>query len=124
MSALEFAGVEVGMRADDAIRILKPRGMRAIRSGWTDRNEHGLIGKWLFDDGTVFTLARDEFPGPYTIQKIEFGKYTLDEIVKLTLNTMLPSDKLPQKEYSEEIRQEIEAVTESKKRKRRKANHE
>ena len=124
MSALEFVGVEVGMRADDVIHLLRPRGMQAIRSGWTDRNEHGLIGKWLFDDGTVLTLARDTFPGPYTVQNIEIGKYTMDEIVKLTLNTMLPSDKLPQEEYSEEIKQELGEISVAKKRKRRKADHE
>lgn len=117
MSKFEFAGVGIGMRADDLIRILKPRGTRAIRSGWTDKNKFGLIAKWLFPDGTVITLARSAFPGPYEVTEIEYDKYTPEEINALDLNTMLPDDRLPKEEYSEEIKK-----MQPKKRKRKKAS--
>lgn len=116
MSKFEFAGLLVGMTADEAIRLLKPRGMMAVRSGWIGKNEHGLIGKWLFDDGTVITLERTEFPGPYKVSGIEYKKYTQEEIADLDLETMLPSYKL---EPEPVLEPEPEPVVIKRKRKRK-----
>ena len=116
MSKIEFAGIEVGMTADNAIKLLKPRGMMAVRSGWIGKNKFGLIGKWLFDDGTVITLERSEFPGPYKVSEIEYGKYTLEEIASLDLKTMLPQAEQP--------KETVKVVSIPKKRKRRKTSHE
>lgn len=124
MSRIEFAGIEVGMTADDAIKLLKPRGVMALRSGWIGKNEFGLIGKWVFDDGTVITLERTKFPGPYQVTEIEFGMYALEEIEKLDLQTTNPNYKPEPVQELEPVEvMEVEVTDVKKKRKRRKAEH-